>query len=76
MTLACVPVPYAELSAPARTVLLISAGAFLAGELAQAFRSRRGATRLRVEERALTAALGDRYRVFAASRARLVPYIW
>jgi protein-S-isoprenylcysteine O-methyltransferase Ste14 len=32
--------------------------------------------RLRIEERALTAALGDRYRVFAASRARLVPYVW
>ncbi|MFI5895683.1 methyltransferase family protein [Actinoplanes sp. NPDC051513] len=32
--------------------------------------------RLRIEERALTAALGDRYRQFAASRARLIPYIW
>jgi protein-S-isoprenylcysteine O-methyltransferase Ste14 len=32
--------------------------------------------RLRFEERALTAALGDRYRVFAAGRARLVPYVW
>jgi protein-S-isoprenylcysteine O-methyltransferase Ste14 len=32
--------------------------------------------RLRFEERALTAVLGDRYRAFAASRARLVPYVW
>jgi protein-S-isoprenylcysteine O-methyltransferase Ste14 len=32
--------------------------------------------RVRIEERALTAALGDRYREFAASRARLVPYVW
>ena len=32
--------------------------------------------RLRIEERALTAALGDRYREFAASRARLIPYVW
>jgi protein-S-isoprenylcysteine O-methyltransferase Ste14 len=32
--------------------------------------------RLRVEERALITALGDRYREFAASRARLIPYIW
>ena len=32
--------------------------------------------RLRIEERALTAALGDRYREFATGRARLVPYVW
>ncbi|MFJ1758777.1 methyltransferase family protein [Amycolatopsis sp. NPDC088138] len=32
--------------------------------------------RLRIEERALGEALGDRYRQFAASRARLVPYVW
>ncbi|MEA5363107.1 isoprenylcysteine carboxylmethyltransferase family protein [Amycolatopsis sp., V23-08] len=32
--------------------------------------------RLRIEERALGDALGDRYRQFAASRARLVPYVW
>jgi protein-S-isoprenylcysteine O-methyltransferase Ste14 len=32
--------------------------------------------RLRIEERALNAALGDRYREFAASRARLIPYAW
>lgn len=32
--------------------------------------------RLRIEERALEAALGDRYRVFAAGRARLVPHVW
>jgi protein-S-isoprenylcysteine O-methyltransferase Ste14 len=32
--------------------------------------------RLRIEERALIATLGDRYREFAASRARLIPYVW
>ena len=32
--------------------------------------------RLRIEERALSAALGDRYRQFAESRARLIPYVW
>ena len=32
--------------------------------------------RLRIEEKALTAALGDRYRQFAARRARLIPYVW
>ena len=32
--------------------------------------------RIRIEERALNAALGDRYRSFAASRARLVPFLW
>jgi protein-S-isoprenylcysteine O-methyltransferase Ste14 len=32
--------------------------------------------RLRIEERALTAALGERYRDFASSRARLIPYVW
>ena len=31
---------------------------------------------LRIEERALTTAMGDRYRDFAASRARLIPYVW
>jgi protein-S-isoprenylcysteine O-methyltransferase Ste14 len=32
--------------------------------------------RIRIEERALDAALGDRYRDFATSRARLVPFVW
>ena len=32
--------------------------------------------RLLIEEHALAAALGDRYREFAASRARLIPYVW
>ena len=32
--------------------------------------------RIRIEERALTAALGDRYRRYAAGRARLVPGVW
>jgi protein-S-isoprenylcysteine O-methyltransferase Ste14 len=32
--------------------------------------------RIRIEERALEAALGDRYRDYAATRARLVPLLW
>jgi len=32
--------------------------------------------RLRIEERALSATLGNRYREFAAGRARLIPYVW
>jgi protein-S-isoprenylcysteine O-methyltransferase Ste14 len=32
--------------------------------------------RIRVEERALSQALGERYRDFAATRARLVPFVW
>ncbi len=32
--------------------------------------------RLRIEERALKAAPGDRYREFAGTRARLIPYVW
>jgi protein-S-isoprenylcysteine O-methyltransferase Ste14 len=32
--------------------------------------------RIRIEEHALNAALGDRYRDFATDRARLLPFIW
>jgi protein-S-isoprenylcysteine O-methyltransferase Ste14 len=32
--------------------------------------------RLRIEEHALDDALGNRYRRFAANRARLIPYVW
>lgn len=32
--------------------------------------------RIRIEERALTATLGDRYREYAAGRARLIPHVW
>ena len=32
--------------------------------------------RIRVEERALDAALGNAYRGFAAGRARLIPWLW
>ncbi|MBM2616627.1 isoprenylcysteine carboxylmethyltransferase family protein [Actinoplanes sp. LDG1-06] len=32
--------------------------------------------RIRIEESALTAAVGDRYTAFAATRARLIPYVW
>jgi protein-S-isoprenylcysteine O-methyltransferase Ste14 len=32
--------------------------------------------RVRIEESALSAALGDRYREFAATRARLIPHVW
>jgi protein-S-isoprenylcysteine O-methyltransferase Ste14 len=32
--------------------------------------------RIGVEERALEKALGDRYRQFASTRKRLIPYVW
>jgi protein-S-isoprenylcysteine O-methyltransferase Ste14 len=32
--------------------------------------------RIGIEERSLTAALGARYRDFASSRARLIPFLW
>jgi protein-S-isoprenylcysteine O-methyltransferase Ste14 len=32
--------------------------------------------RVRTEEHALNDALGDRYRHYAATRARLIPYVW
>jgi protein-S-isoprenylcysteine O-methyltransferase Ste14 len=32
--------------------------------------------RIRVEERVLLASLGERYRNFVATRARLMPGIW
>ena len=32
--------------------------------------------RIRIEERALNLALGDRYSDFSAGRARLVPFVW
>ncbi|MCL2544152.1 MAG: isoprenylcysteine carboxylmethyltransferase family protein [Microbacteriaceae bacterium] len=32
--------------------------------------------RIRIEEKALTAALGDAYREFASTRSRLVPFLW
>jgi protein-S-isoprenylcysteine O-methyltransferase Ste14 len=32
--------------------------------------------RIRIEERALNLALGDRYADFSAGRARLVPFVW
>jgi protein-S-isoprenylcysteine O-methyltransferase Ste14 len=34
------------------------------------------AVRIRVEERALTAELGDAYAEFASTRKRLIPFIW
>ncbi|MEV6964173.1 isoprenylcysteine carboxylmethyltransferase family protein [Hamadaea sp. NPDC051192] len=34
------------------------------------------AYRIRVEERALVAALGDRYLAFAAPRKRMIPFVW
>ncbi|MEP6478955.1 MAG: isoprenylcysteine carboxylmethyltransferase family protein [Rhodoglobus sp.] len=34
------------------------------------------AVRIRVEERALEAELGEAYRAFAATRKRLIPFVW
>jgi protein-S-isoprenylcysteine O-methyltransferase Ste14 len=75
--------PYRVLRHPSYTGLLLAfAGA---GLMAGNWLSAGGAValvlialihRLRIEERALNAALGERYREFAASRARLIPYVW
>jgi protein-S-isoprenylcysteine O-methyltransferase Ste14 len=32
--------------------------------------------RIRVEEDALDAALGERYRTYASSRKRMIPFVW
>jgi protein-S-isoprenylcysteine O-methyltransferase Ste14 len=32
--------------------------------------------RIRVEEAALSAALGDAYTTFASGRKRLIPFVW
>ncbi|MBL7261628.1 methyltransferase family protein [Paractinoplanes lichenicola] len=75
--------PYRVLRHPGYTgLILIFAGAGLA---AGSWLGAAGATalillavlhRIRIEEKALIAALGDRYVRFAATRARLIPYIW
>jgi protein-S-isoprenylcysteine O-methyltransferase Ste14 len=75
--------PYRVLRHPSYTGLLL---AFLGGGLMLAnWVSTAGAVgvvlaaliyRLRIEERALEAALGNRYREYAASRARLIPFVW
>jgi protein-S-isoprenylcysteine O-methyltransferase Ste14 len=75
--------PYRFLRHPSYTGLLL---AFIGiGLVFQNWAGAAGATglvlvalvhRIRVEERALVAALGDPYREFAASRARLIPYVW
>lgn len=75
--------PYRALRHPSYTGLLLAfaGGGLMAGNWV----STAGAVgvvlaaliyRLRIEERALNAAFGDRYREFAASRARLIPYVW
>ena len=72
--------PYRVLRHPSYTGLLLAFGGFgvmlgnwvsTAGSVVLAFIAL--VYRLRIEERALNAALGTRYRDFAASRARLVP---
>ncbi|WP_217709551.1 isoprenylcysteine carboxylmethyltransferase family protein [Amycolatopsis sp. Hca4] len=75
--------PYRVLRHPSYTgLLLVFAGG---GLIADNWVSAAGAGavllvallyRVRIEERALEAVLGDRYRQFAASRARLVPFVW
>jgi len=75
--------PYRVLRHPSYTaLLLVCAGCGLmvgnwvsaAGSLALLLTA--VVHRIRIEERALTAAMGDRYRSFAAGRARLVPFVW
>ena len=75
--------PYRVLRHPSYTGLLLTfAGG---GLIADNWVSAAGAVgvllaaliyRLRIEERALDDALGERYRLFAATRARLIPYVW
>jgi protein-S-isoprenylcysteine O-methyltransferase Ste14 len=75
--------PYRVLRHPSYTgLLLIFAGG---GLIADNWVSAAGAVavllialihRLRIEEHALAEALGNRYRQFAANRARLIPYVW
>ena len=75
--------PYRVLRHPSYTGLLL---AFAGGGLVVAnWVSAAGALlvllialvhRLRLEERAVNDALGERYRQFAARRARLIPYVW
>jgi protein-S-isoprenylcysteine O-methyltransferase Ste14 len=75
--------PYRVLRHPSYTGLLLvfSGGGLIAANWVSAAGA--GAVllvalihRLRIEERALEEALGDRYRQFAANRARLVPFVW
>jgi protein-S-isoprenylcysteine O-methyltransferase Ste14 len=75
--------PYRTLRHPAYTGLLLTFAGFgvalgdlaalsvMVGGLAAAL-----TYRIRVEERALAAALGARWKTFAAGRARLIPGIW
>ena len=75
--------PYRVLRHPSYTGLLLvfTGGGLMVGNWVSAI-SAVGAIltaliyRLRTEERALNAALGDRYRNYAATRARLIPYVW
>lgn len=75
--------PYRVLRHPGYTGLLL---AFVGGNLMIGNWVSTGASvglllaalvhRIRVEERALDARLGDRYRDFCAGRARVVPFLW
>lgn len=75
--------PYRVLRHPGYTGLLL---AFVGGNLMIGNWVSTGASvalvltalvhRIGVEERALDAGLGDRYRDFCAGRARLVPFVW
>ncbi|MEV4313307.1 isoprenylcysteine carboxylmethyltransferase family protein [Actinocrispum sp. NPDC049592] len=75
--------PYRVLRHPSYTGLLLvfSGGGLMVGNWVSAV-SAAGALlialiyRVRIEERALNATLGERYRDYAATRARLVPYVW
>ena len=75
--------PYRFLRHPSYTGLLLALAGV--GLILQNAVSAVGATglvliaviyRIRIEERALSATLGDRYREFAAGRARLIPHVW
>jgi protein-S-isoprenylcysteine O-methyltransferase Ste14 len=75
--------PYRALRHPGYTglLLVVTGCAFMAGNALGVVASTTVVLaalvhRIGIEERALTEALGERYRQFARSRARLVPFVW
>ena len=75
--------PYRFLRHPSYTGLLLAlvGGALMLGNWAGALASFAMVIaaivyRIRIEERALIATLGDAYRQFSKTRARLMPFVW
>jgi protein-S-isoprenylcysteine O-methyltransferase Ste14 len=75
--------PYRVLRHPSYTGLLLAlaGGGLMVGNWAGAVASFALATaavlyRIRIEEHALNTTVGDAYRLFSKTRARLVPFVW